>query len=455
MFISQIFATTWLAFSLGQAVHDDYPQRRNEVSTNFIIGDDDNFCSGFNCGENCWRPLWCKMDTKSCPGGVTLRRCGSPCRFPRCPKPELGICPTGLKTCPDGTFLKRDPVTCQFPQCPQPVCPTDVKTCPDGTTLNRNPNTCQFPQCPTGYLCPTGLKTCPDGTFLKRDPVTCQFPQCPPPATCSPSLGFHTCPDGTVVGRDPNNLCITFKLCPILFRCANGWQQIPMDRVCDGLPDCYDESDEWSSHGCMQFGVGRRLEDDQPKLQDQEDAFDLKLESTDALDERRRQRGYNCFTMDFKWRWSLGKQRWCCDRHSIACQYLPRPTPAPAPRHNCYTRERWTAEKRNWCCANLGLGCRDNTPTPAPETYNCYTREAWGSLKRNWCCANLGLGCRDTQNEYTPGGEYNCYYGRPSSWTWQKQDFCCSSQGIGCNSGGPSIGGRRAEVELNEDPEEE
>jgi len=172
--------------------------------------------------------------------------------------------------------------------------------------------------------------------------------------------------------------------------------------------------------GCNSGGpsIGRRLENEVDEVESEsevvvETADDLEsdeLETADDLDQRRLFGRYNCWTFDFKWNWPVEKQRWCCNRFDIACHWIPvEPV----------------------CCQAM--------------TATCLACKA-GVSKQRYCRRNPWTDGCSNENEYTPGGEYNCRFGRPSSWTSQKRNFCCSNQGIGCNSGGPSIGRRLANL---------
>jgi len=152
-------------------------------------------------------------------------------------------------------------------------CKEDTRWCPSHALhMRRCGATCKFPQCPEVALCDNERKRCQDGSWVTRNPrQNCIFDACPvePTPTCDPRLS-KLCPDGhTRVGRDPQNLCITWLPCPgapanPTFLCANGWQRIPLDQVCNGVRRCNDGSDESPDWGCS-IGPGRRLEDE-PEL---------------------------------------------------------------------------------------------------------------------------------------------------------------------------------------------
>jgi len=75
--------------------------------------------------------------------------------------------------------------------------------------------------------------------------------------------------------------------------------------------------------------------------------------------------------------------------------------------------------------------------------HNCFTYdmpEWWTEAKQEWCCSNFQIACEFTQR-------YNCR--TRESWSFPKREYCCSTYGLGCWSG-PSIGGRRAEVDVQE-----
>mmetsp|Transcript_1980 Transcript_1980/g.4742 ORF Transcript_1980/g.4742 Transcript_1980/m.4742 type:complete len:749 (+) Transcript_1980:79-2325(+) len=129
-------------------------------------------------------------------------------------------------------------------------------------------------------------------------------------------------------------------------------------------------------------------------------------------------------------------------------------------------RIRWSAGKQAWCCLHANRGCRttstespwsavETTATVPPEiseavldlsheSYDCSQgAEAWNTWaeeQRNWCCEVEGRGCLAsvvmapaTDALFVPSdcgpGE-----GRAQGWSEEKKVYCCGQVGRGCPS---------------------
>lgn len=125
-----------------------------------------NFCGGCNA-VCCIDPLFCPLDAKLCPDGITYvtRNHYDDCNFLPCEEEETGnglVCASDVKSCPDGQEVSRDPTNdCEYYSC--------------GGKLDGDNDTD-----PITHSCATDIQRCYDNTFVSRDPdMCCLFEPCP------------------------------------------------------------------------------------------------------------------------------------------------------------------------------------------------------------------------------------------------------------------------------------